>query len=291
MRHLAGCESNCALNQGRETGVDQKGLALKKRELSRRNRRSWLIALGLSLGMSFPTALPVRGANLSVSAPIKLATLSGSFDISVYPGSAGYTSTVESVGGVFGDGEVLDYRFFNGVDGAAGTNGYAAGTGLRVFAPRIYDKDIGSHSDADVWTTNDPETDFSGTADYTANTLLSGSGVIGEIDISGMSAGTLYVIGGYTYPSGSGDISVSITLSGEGQPDIGTNRVDSLPKGAHLWTFWFDAAESYNKLTYNFGGWGGGSTQPSMPYPSRGMFMGLILDGELIPQGAVLTVR
>jgi hypothetical protein len=248
-----------------------------------REKRSWFAAFSLALVCLFASILPAYAATLTNS-PVVFFAVNQPFNVSVYPGQAGYTSTVSSVGGVFGDGEVLDYRFFRtAVGGGIDFNGYAMGTGLRVLAPTngaVYQGGE-DFNDANLWTTTAPEINFSSTPDYTTGTLCEGTDIKGEIDISGMYEGRFYVIGGYKYNSALVPQSLSAIMTGEGQPPITLTQSISRGDNYQVWEFIFAEAEKYDTISYTY--------TPNSS--NRGRFMGLILDGELIPQGTLLIVR
>ena len=60
-------------------------------------------------------SLHAQGAALETGSRVRVSTNQGAFNISVFPEKAGFEAYNESplVSGVFGDGTVLDYRFFH----------------------------------------------------------------------------------------------------------------------------------------------------------------------------------
>lgn len=233
--------------------------------------------LALSLVLLSASALPIEAATVSTN----IVTLgSGNYNIYVYPGKAAYTSLVNVASGVFGDGKVLDYRFLNCVGSAVNFAGYAVGTGDRVLAPTNASSfTYSNYSYAKVWTTTDPGT---GAANYTANTEMQGTSIKGEVDIAGMSTVLLYFIGGKIPNYSDATHSVSLVMSGAGKTNVSVNASQTVsPGNAYIWEFSFGDAAGYQKISYNC----------NLESYSRGRFMGLVLDGVLVPKGTVLVLR
>jgi hypothetical protein len=242
-------------------------------------RASARLALGLILTL-FLTATSSHAATLS-SNIVDLGT--GNYNISVYPKAASYKSLAYTTTGPFGDGDVLDYRFINCVSGAVNYAGYTVGVGDRILAPTNANSYSYSTFDyAKVWTTNSPGTDFSSQPDFSIGTEMQGTDIRGEVNIKGMIDGTLYVIGGKIPNYTAADRTVSLVMSGAGQPDMTVSATTNAPPGhAYIWEFPFADVQLYEKIEYHC----------QMESYSRGRFMGLILDGTLIPKGTVITIN
>jgi len=119
----------------------------------------------------------------------------------------------------------------------------------------------------DVWVTSDPDTD---PADFTTDTQAGAQNITGTIDVSGLGIGTLYFIYGSYYDI----ITLSLTMSGPGQPDIDTEYVEDPPDTANMgWvtSFTFSTGGVYDTITYAY-------TNADAD-GSRARFMGAIVDG------------
>ena len=220
------------------------------------------------------SAIHAQAASLITNTPTWLGN--GSFDVSVYPGSAAYTSGVTAASGDFGDRTILDYRILHASGGNVVSNGYASGPGDRVLVPTNAATFSGTNrDDADLWTVSDPGVGFVNAADYTTDTLFVGSRVRGEIDISGMTTGRLYMIAGYNF-SGTQDLILSLTMSGGGQTDVSVIQTNNSATGSWVWEIIFGDASQYDTISYDYGGPSGNS-----PTWSRGRYMGMILDGQV----------
>ncbi|RLG29888.1 hypothetical protein DRN98_07920 [Methanosarcinales archaeon] len=235
-----------------------------------------VVAIAVIVGASMN---PVSAALLTLEEPVEISFDKSAFNISVYPGKASYSGyyervpdVYESVTGVFGDGTVLGYRFFNS-DGLVLSSYADDGTGIvaPVVSPPEADLD-GSESWANVWTTTDPGVDFATTADYTTDTLARGSGITGTIDISGLGSGTVYVICGGL----KNDLSLTLTMSGAGQTDIQAEYSVDVESLNHFWVvpFDFSNAGAYDTITYAYTFASGDNTR-------RGRFVGVIVDGAV----------
>ncbi len=228
-------------------------------------------------------AVGVQSATLTNSPAIQIGN-GAAHNISVYPGKAAYDGLAS---GVFGDGTVLDYRFFNNETLASG--GYANGGGTFV-SDITYSGGLTDYAMdwADVWTATDPgaltagipafdsAADFGGT-----NKTMSGQTVVdGSVDISRLITGSVYVLCG-SYES---IFSVTLVMSGAGQPSL-TNSVSIDPppsRNKYILAFHFDdSAGLYQTIAYNYTGSAG----------NRARFMGVIIDGETPPAGTVLIIR
>jgi len=214
----------------------------------------------------------------------------GEFNVSVYPGKASYSgqASAGAVSGIFGDGTVADYRFFDNSGTTFNDAGYAdGGAGIVGEATATNSSGLqgGPLNWADVWTTNDPDTEA---ANFTQGTIARSQGVLGTIDISGISRGTLYFIyGSYINPN-----TVSLTMSGPGQPDLTAEHTEDPPARNIVWisSFDFSDAGAYDTITYTY-------TNTDTD-GSRARFMGVIVyaadpmnpspaDGAVIAPGDV----
>ncbi len=191
-------------------------------------------------------------------------------NVSVFPGAAGYEGlNGPMASGTFGDGTVLDYRFFNNDGLIFNDLGYANG-GTGVVAPATATNSSGLNGGAidwaDVWTTSDPA---GSPADFTVDTIARSQGVTGTIDISGLEAGSVdFIYGTFTNPN-----SVTLTMSGAGQPDImaqaSADPVDGI-NTLYASTFLFGDASAYDTITYEY-------TNTDID-GSRARFLGVVVD-------------
>jgi len=220
-----------------------------------------VVAMAVIVGASMN---PVSAAMLTLGDVVEVSFDKSEFNISVYPGKASYSGTNmagDAVTGVFGDGTVLGYRFFNS-DGLVLSSYADDGTGIvaPVVSPDAADLD-GSESWANVWTTTDPGVDFAIAADYTADTLARGRNITGTIDISDLSSGTAYVI--------CGGIKETVTLTmTKYSIDLPTDII--LGKN-YFWVAPFDFSDAvgYETITYHY---------TISDLARRGRFVGVIID-------------
>jgi hypothetical protein len=234
-----------------------------------------VVAMAVIVGASMN---PVSAGVLTLGDVDRVSYNKSDFNISVNAGSGSYsgyweqlegdnksnpTGVYESVTGVFGDGTVLGYRFFNS-DGT-NINSYAD-DGSGIVSPAT-GTDISGNPEswANVWTASDPGVDFANPANFIDDTIAKGSGITGTIDISGLSEGTASVICGGLI----NDLALTLTMSGAGQEDL---------QAEYLWSaidvhtisvvpFDFSDAAGYDTLTYNY----------TMSTGRRGRFMGAVL--------------
>ena len=111
---------------------------------------------------------PVYAAGLTLGSRVKVSTNVVDFNLSVFPGKAGYEGDDESpiTSGTFGDGTVTDYRFFSSpgdaifsyADGGAGLVGMASCPPSNING--------GGESWSDLWTTNDPGINYNSTPNF-----------------------------------------------------------------------------------------------------------------------------
>ena len=219
------------------------------------------------------TAATASAAVLTHDATVEVSDDHSMFDVSVFPGKAGYDDGIDS--GVFGDGTVLDYRFFNHYPDNLTFNGTGyvdGGADLisEATATNTSDTNGGALGWADVWTTNDPDAD---PANFTTETIARAQGVLGTVDISRMKSGTLYFI----YGSYEDLNTVALTMSGPGQPDILADHTEDPPLVNKAWisSFDFSDAGAYDTISYSYT-----NTDTDA---SRARFMGVIVDGVTDP--------
>ena len=198
-----------------------------------------------------------------------------SHEVSVYPGKARYSGSHAS--GTFGDGTVMDYRFFSN---ASSNMGYAAGAEGRISAITYatgndYNTDI-----PDVWTSNDPD---SAPANFTNATTSGRNDVAGTIDVNRVVNGTVYVLcGGFSY--GVNAFRVDVTMTGDGQPPLMSNisQIPAQSRNTYAVVFEFqNEAQRYDRISFSYDHDAG----------NRSRFMGIVLDGEGPPQGTVIILK
>jgi len=229
-------------------------------------------------------AFPAQAADLTLGSRILVSENNQNFNISVFPGAAGYDNTGTTVTnpplatGTFGDGTVVDYKFFwspsenivSYADGGAGLISDATTTAGNVSSS--------AQNWSNVWTTSDPAgfttaKDFSnGTVNGTFSRCAE---VDGTIDISGLTSGQLYI------PHGTfiNQWTLTLTMTGPGQPDIvAFDTQSSNGPGTNFgWITDFSFASDgvYDTIAYNY-------TNGDRD-GSRARFMGVILDGTSVP--------
>jgi len=222
------------------------------------------------------TAAPVNAAVLTLDETIEVwhQDIGGTFDLSVYPGMESYSGKLGAVTGDFGDGVVRDYRFFYTVDGDDMFSYADGGAGVVEPVPSPPPENVsGNQNWADVWTTSDPGVGFVNPADFTNPTIACAQNIVGTIDISLLTSGTVYVIyGSYQNPN-----TISLTMSGPGQTDLVQSHPEDPPARNILWmsVFSFSDASAYDTITYTY-------TNTDVD-ASRARFMGVILAGVADP--------
>jgi hypothetical protein len=224
-------------------------------------------------------------------------------DISVFAGRAGYqgiggisSNTAGNplpASGLFGDGTVLDYRFFSSpVDKNVSLElfTYALSGEGRIGAVSATSaaQVAGNQAFLNVWETDDPGAGFGGgsqitttsSANHVSNTMAGLGDGSGIIDITNMTSGTLYFLaGGY-----GGTERITMTMSGAGQTDIVTVGSDNWarPNRVHLHEWDFDNTDNlYDTITFNF--------YHADQDGSAARFGGIILDGIVIPEPSLLA--
>jgi len=244
-----------------------------------------LALIGALLGSPAIIA-PLQAASLGFVSETHISS-SGDFKVSVYNGKAGYSGLVS---GTFGDGTVEAYALFRNASASNVTplDRYAHdGTPTFSFPTFSNTTTTGStFENADVWTSNNPGTNFSGgdTANFGGSVLtISGAyNVSGTIDISNFLSGTVYVLAG-TYGN---TINVNLSMSGTGQTTLsainGALRTNSAPasRNTYVFAYTFDNSDKlYNRITYSFLNSGENAA-------NRARFMGVVMDA-VRPPGAV----
>ncbi|MBT3200698.1 MAG: PEP-CTERM sorting domain-containing protein [Phycisphaerales bacterium] len=254
-----------------------------------RNKTKCVLALTvLTIAALVLPAASATAAVIAFDASVEVSDNHSVVNVSVFPGKAGYDDGVDS--GDFGDGTVLDYRFFNGTgDVAPPTRPLITyvdgGAGLisAVTATNTSTTNGGNLSWSDVWTTNDPGTNFSGgaAANFTSDTWARAQGIDGTIDISGLVSGTVYFFHG-TFDDAS---TVTLTMTGSGQADLPASYGEN-PGGrnkGYITSFNFtDAGDDYDTITWNY-------TNDDTD-ASRARFMGVIIDGTPVPEPATMSL-
>jgi len=227
-----------------------------------------VVAMAVIVGASMN---PVSAGLLTLDETVEVSYNKSEFNISVYPGNASYSGTNmagDAVTGVFGDGTVTSYRFFNSNEGVFSSY---ADDGSGIVAPALStDVDSKSESWANVWTTTDPGVGFANPADITTDTLARAMNITGTIDISNLSSGIAYVIFGGIKQK----VTLTATMSGAGVDDkVAEYEIQLITSNAgknHFWVapFGFSDAESYDTITYLYTHDGAAK---------RGRFVGAIL--------------
>lgn len=210
----------------------------------------------------------------------------GDIDISLFPGTAGYSGPLAS--GTFGDGTVLDYRLINMDSGSLNGTGYAVGGAGRIGVMTADDANVDATpmNKLNVWESTNPNgfTDRS-TRDLGAgNTMAPASLVNGSIDISGLETGVLYFIHGSFVDIGT----VAVTMTSSGQPDLNeSHAIDPPDSGALRNEFWissfvFDnAGGDYDTIDFTY-------TNADTD-GSRARIAGVILD-DAVPEPGSLAL-
>jgi len=237
-----------------------------------------------------------RAATLTLGSRVLVSENNQNFNISVFPGAAGYDNTGTTVSnpplatGTFGDGTVLDYNFFHSPDETIVS--YASG-GAGLISDAT--SDAGNINGAgenwsNVWTTTDPGGAFpspTNPKDFNSgavpNTFARSAEVDGTVDISELSTGVIYI------PHGTfiNNWTLTLTMSGPGQQDIvASDTQGGNGEGTNFgWItdFSFDNAGGlYDTIAYNY-------TNGDRD-GSRARFMGVILDGVAVPEPSTLAL-
>lgn len=251
-----------------------------------------------------------QAASVTLTSRTLVSTNNANFDISVTPGTASYND--RGVGGsepgaatfrtTLGDGTVDSFNFVSNVGSDTDLISYASG-GSRVGMPARVGPTASTHGSgedwANVWTSGIPGAgiDFAGgdpedhqpSGPPTAgapNTFARAVAVDGNIDISGLASGQLY------FPVGSfnNGWSLDLTMTGTGQTDLTAqdvlaNGVIGNTNQGWIVEFAFTNEGQYDTISYQ---WRHNDLDGSPG--SRARFMGVILDGEAIPEPSSLAL-
>ncbi|MCF7975080.1 MAG: discoidin domain-containing protein [Phycisphaerae bacterium] len=231
--------------------------------------RSVLIRAVVGMAILLTIPLQVSAAELTYVETVQVSENESVFNVSVFPGKAGYSN--DTVSGVFGDGTVVDYRFFTAdpdtvwswIDGGEGRVADITSPPAEHVAGPVNN----SQNWPDVWIASDPDID---PADFTTNTQAGAQNITGTINISGLGTGVLYFIHGTYFNS----FALTLTMSGPGQPDVQAEYAEDPPDTVNLgWvtSFTFSKAGAYSTITYTY-------TNTDID-GSRARFMGVIVDG------------
>lgn len=218
--------------------------------------------------------------------PILRISNNSNFQISVFPGKAAYDGDVS---GVFGDGTVMAYKFYqNGV--SPNLVNYAADGSDRISD--ISNQTFATFADfdrGDVWTVTDPGTldgssipDFSTGADYGgATATISGAyNVAGNVDVSNLVSGTVYLLlGGYDTP-----FDVDVSLTGVGQTDKLADVDVDPPTTRNIYIVKCNISNPsrlYQRMNFTYTG----------SATNRSRFMGVIVDGVAPAYGTIIRIE
>ncbi|MGC6466690.1 MAG: hypothetical protein ACON5N_13985 [Akkermansiaceae bacterium] len=243
-------------------------------------------------------SLPSGVSTIGLVDRVQVSTNNANFDISVFPGAAGYND--RGIGGSepgeptfsnpFGDGTVLDYNFVGNEGTGSPLTTYASGEAGLIPTPTAPSANVHGNGEdwANVWTVSDPGADFAANPkDHNptntigaANTFARAAEVDGTIDITGIREGTLY------FPHGTfiNAWTLTVTMSGEGLPDI--VALDTEVNGAStnfgwITSFTFVNKDGYDTISYNY-------TNGDRD-GSRARFMGVILAADADSTPLVIT--
>jgi len=239
-----------------------------------------LIFLALLAQAPFTSAV-----TLTEGATIQVSSNNANFDITVFPGAAGYND--RGIGGnepgtptftnPFGDGTVLDYNFFHSPNETI--QSYAKGIAGRLSDATSPPQHINGFGEnwSNVWISTDPA-GFTTPKDFSSgavpNTFARSANLTGTVDISGLSSGQLYFPHG-TYVN---SWNLAVTMTGPGQPNLTASASEGNgPTTNKGWItdFTFTDAAAYNLITYTY-------TNTDTD-GSRARFMGVILGGAVEP--------
>jgi hypothetical protein len=254
-------------------------------------------------GGSDPTnvdSVPGGVSNIGLIERVQVSSNNANFDISVFPGSAGYNDRgmggaepgVPTFRNLFGEGTVLDYNFIGNEGTGSALTTYASGEEGLIPTPTAPSENVHGNGEewSNVWTTNDPGPDLEFTGSEknhnpgvpgAANTFARCADVTGTVDISGIRAGTLYI------PHGTfiNQWTLTMTMSGPGQPDIvAIDTQDVNGPGTNFgWitSFNFVNKAGYDTITYHY-------TNADRD-GSRARFMGVILVADGGSKGLEIT--
>jgi hypothetical protein len=261
-------------------------------------KKSLLIVVALTALLAL-TSSQTTAAPLTLGSRVLVSSDNGNFDISVFDGTASYNdrglggdaSDTVTFTNPLGDGTVLDYNFFYSPTVASVKQivSYADGGAGRIPLATSPAANINGDGEdwSDVWTTTDPGVAFSTTKDFTNGTVpktfARSANVTGSIDISGLESGTVY------FPHGTfiNQWAITLTMTGSGQlgfmaVDEDTSNGPGTNKG-WITDFTFDNTGGlYDTIEYHY-------TNADTD-GSRARFMGVILDGVVVPEPATMSL-
>ena len=81
-----------------------------KKTTARNRTRAVLTLVAVAMAILLTTTHQVSAAELTYDSTVEVSDNESVFNVSVFPGKAGYDNG--TVSGIFGDGTVVDYRFF-----------------------------------------------------------------------------------------------------------------------------------------------------------------------------------
>ncbi len=243
-------------------------------------------------------SIPAGVSNIGFIERVQVSTNNANFDISVFPGAAGYND--RGVDGAepgaptfftpFGGGTVLDYNFVGNEGTGSPLTTYASGEAGLIPTPTAPMENVHGNGEdwANVWTVSDPGVDFVNPKDHNptntagaANTFARAAEVDGTINIEDIREGTVYI------PHGTfiNDWTLTLTMSGPGQTDIvAVDTQGGNGPGTNFgWitSFSFVNIGGYDTISYNY-------TNGDRD-GSRARFMGVILVAEQSPELMQIT--
>jgi len=239
------------------------------------------------------TVAPAFAASLTLGPRTLVSTNNANFNLSVFPGSAGYDDSGNgpaTLTNVFGDGTVLDYNFVGNAGSGSALTTYASGGAGRTPTPVAAGTPPLTNGNGEdwvnVWTVTDPM-GFTTVKDHNptgvagaANTFARVAELNGTVDVSGLATGQVY------FPHGTflNQWSLTLTMTGPGQTplvaaDAQTANGPAINFG-WITEFNFDTMDGlYDTISYVYDH-GDRDASPG----SRARFMGVILDGAPIPE-------
>lgn len=257
--------------------------------------------------LSLIAAMTVTGyasaASVAFDSLTRLTTNATTFNLSVVDGSASYQANADTGDTsikTLGDGTLLDYKLLGGsnLNGQVFNSnnvGYANGAANYINNPTSFSVLDGTtpaliytpSNWGQVWHTTAP-VNFTTTADQTTFTVLNAGGsaspmgpISGTVDISTILSGEFFIFGG-GYQA---NTDYTIVLSGTGQPDLTATHKDVINVNnnrVNVVVFDFDnTGLLYDTLTWTYDH---NSTN------SRGRFMGVAIDGTVVPEPSSLAL-
>ncbi len=243
----------------------------------------------LAVALSLATA-ESRGATLTFGSQTLISS-GGDFSISVFDGEARYGGLAT---GALGDGTVEAYALFQNADGGTGSGDvtpivrYAEKAGSLLGTPTLTNTGTSgtTFANANVWTTNDPGSPgFGGTPNFATGTgtITGGRVSNGTIDISGYSAGTVYLLAG-AYQN---TLPVVLSMTGPSQmtlnADNGTLNT-ATTRNMYVFEFDFDNSDGlYDEISYSI-------LSTGSNFNNRARYMGVIIDAVAVPEPGVMML-